>query len=84
MESTISLFLGYWRVLIGIHHLRLLISINNASKNEIKNKSYFPRPLKKFGAWKLSTEARFYTANNSTSNFKVALGGMTPPAPRTP
>lgn len=25
-----------------------------------------------------------FSANSSTSNFKVALGGMTPPAPRAP
>jgi hypothetical protein len=26
----------------------------------------------------------YFTANNSTSNISVALGGMTPPAPRAP
>ncbi len=25
-----------------------------------------------------------FSANSSTSNFKVALGGITPPAPRAP
>jgi hypothetical protein len=26
----------------------------------------------------------YFTASNSTSNISVALGGMTPPAPRAP
>jgi hypothetical protein len=27
---------------------------------------------------------RYFTPSNSTSNISVALGGMTPPAPRAP
>lgn len=27
---------------------------------------------------------RHFTSSSSTSNFRVALGGMTPPAPRAP
>src|SRR6476620_8042257 len=34
-----------------------------------------------FSPWRTSG---YFTANNSTSNISVALGGMTPPAPRAP
>jgi hypothetical protein len=29
-------------------------------------------------------EAAYFTASNSTSNIKVAFGGIAPPAPRAP
>jgi hypothetical protein len=55
----------------------------------IRNREEFPLPLAGEGWGGGCRERRlldryYFTPSNSTSNISVALGGITPPAPRAP